>query len=117
VYDTYAYVTDMNSDHIEIFNIASVSNPFSAASYTFPTGISGGNNISTIGRYAFISVFTGAVLILDLTEPAAPAEIGRISTDAATGLGISFHAVSGNYLYGTNYTTGKLLVIDLIPEG
>lgn len=110
VYGHYAYVTSMNSDYIEIFDIEDVTNPVSTATYPLSGG---GNNITIADHFAFVSIFDGSVRILDITDPLSPTEWGAIPPEEAV---ISWNAVSGNYLYGTDYSNGKLKVIDLVPE-
>jgi len=111
IYGNYAYVTTMDCSFIEIFNLENISSPESVATYDLPTA---GNNISVIDHFAFVSVFDGSIRILDLSSPTAPELIGTIPSETAE---ITVHTVAGNYLYGTNFATGELFVVDLVPEG
>ena len=110
VYDHYAYLTSMEAGYIEIFDIQDAANPVLAATYALASD--GAFTIAVTGHYAYVCTFDG-VVILDLADPTAPRLYG---TPDAASAPVGWCEASGNYLFGSNYSTGEFCVIDLVPE-
>ena len=62
------------------------------------------------GSYAYVTNFTSATLqVFDVSNPAAPALVGSITTQAGT---YSVY-VAKRYAYVTNYSANSLQIIDV----
>lgn len=117
VYGRYAYIADGYSG-LQIINISSPSAPILAGNFAAPHKT---NGVFVAGNYAYVimgewdseidEVF-GGLIILDISNPTSPQQLGTLNFSCASGI-----YVSGNYAYITiamgNMTSGGLMIIDV----
>ncbi len=102
----YAYIGGEGG--FKILNISRSSNP------SFVGGIDYPNNtifaLAVVGNYAYLACLGGGVKAIDITNPAAPVEVGHYVTGTLKGI-----AVVGNYVYVTHLGPfdSALLVVDV----
>jgi hypothetical protein len=117
VYGNYAYIADGDSG-LQIINVSTPASPTQVGNFPTPYWASG---VSVVGNYAYVitgewdvdvdEVF-GGLIILDISNPASPQQVGTANLPCATGI-----CVSGNYAYVTaimaSTSPGGFLVIDV----
>jgi VCBS repeat-containing protein len=98
----YAYVADENVG-LFIFDITAPASPTVVGSYPI-NGFS--NSVTVSGSYAYINDFNnGAVRILDVSNPSAPALVNTFVAPSHVGPAGPFSlAVAGNYLYIADFS-------------
>lgn len=102
---SYAYVA--NNVNLLIINISDPKNPFKCGQWDYSNGYV--NDVVIQGGYAYVSTGMDGILhIIDISNPALPAEAGWVDTPV-TAAGI---AVSGNYAYVAG-CGGGLRIIDV----
>lgn len=95
-----------------LYDVSDPSNPFQAGSYATPSGSMARFGIPIVisGDYAFIAEYH-LLRILDISDPANISEVGVCDTVKANA-GI---AISGNYVFGADYTGGFWVVDVSLP--
>lgn len=116
----YAYVASRDSDALVIFDIRDSANPIQISSISDGEGDPGFTallrlpvSVYVSGDYAYVASSSGALEIIDISDPANPLHAGSISSgqgdpDFPVSLyePVSVH-VSGNYAYVTSIGDGN----------
>lgn len=90
----YAYVADSTS--LRVLNIENPVSPYEIG-YLFTGHII--RNISVVGNYAYLADYYGDLLIIDISNPAQPQQIGQIRP--GTSFGVNDVLAEENYVYCT----------------
>ena len=123
----YAYVTYSygGTGALPGLSIIDISNPLAPSVVGSMTYIQMGLTGAIIGRpmkqgnYLYIPTFAGgatandSLIIIDVSNPLAPALTGKLDSTGTADLGNTWGYVSGNYYYYTAVTTTKLSIIDV----
>ncbi len=97
----YAYIGQ--GQDLLVADISNVSNPIEMGRVTTQSIV---NNVVISGNYAYVADGQNGLVIVDITNPAAPAIVGAYSS---VGAGV---ALSGNYAYLASGTRG-LVAVDI----
>ncbi len=117
VYGNYAYIADGYSG-LQIIDVSTPSAPTLVGN--FPTAHRT-NSVYVVGNYAYVIMgewdseideIFGGLIILDISNPTSPQQVGTLNLPCATRI-----YVSGNYAFITialgNFTSGGLAIIDV----
>ena len=124
----YAFTTDENlGGHIRIWDVSNLSSVTQVAEYEArPDDQIMVHNVFIRGDHAFISYYTEGVVVLDITDPTQPCEIGYYDTDpipilpghtdADVGRGVwgVYPFTTSGQIYASDIQRG-LFVLDFIP--
>ena len=117
----YAYVaTGGTEDGLQIIDVSNVNSPTAVGSLADGAGGAalngdGGMNVQIAGQYAYVTACTsGALNIISIADPTAPALVGKITDDGTTLLACPIGLwVQGKYAYVTAFDEGGLQIIDI----
>ena len=117
----YAYVaTGGTEDGLQIIDVSNVNSPTAVGSLADGAGGAalngdGGMNVQIAGQYAYVTACTsGALNIISIADPTAPALVGKITDDGTTLLACPIGLwVQGKYAYVTDRTDNGLEIIDI----
>lgn len=111
----YAYVADgvtaaglSTAGKMFIFDISDVANPSLVGTYTKTT-----DTVTTValsGTNLFVGTTLGGVRVIDVTNPAAPTEIGALTTDAQADTDI---VIKDNRLYLLQASLSKMTIVNI----
>ncbi|MCU0286570.1 MAG: Ig-like domain-containing protein [Acidobacteria bacterium] len=117
VYGNYAYIADGHSG-LQMIDVSVPSSPHLVGNFAAPYWTSG---VFVTGNYAYvitgewdteIDEIFGELIILDISNPSSPNQVGTLKLSCATGI-----YVTGNYAYITvamgNFNSGGLAIIDV----
>ncbi|MDQ1351625.1 MAG: hypothetical protein QG657_1930 [Acidobacteriota bacterium] len=112
----YAYIADAYSG-MQIIDVSDPSAPILVGNFPAPHRTSG---VYVVGNYAYVimgefdwsmDTVSGGLIILDISNPASPQQLGTVALPYATGI-----CVKGNYAYITAETIATTLG-GLVPGG
>jgi choice-of-anchor B domain-containing protein len=95
--------------HLKIWNISKLDNIFLASEYEAKPNIVI-HNVLVKSQFAYISYYVEGLVILDISNPAKPLEVGRYDTYNDTGSGDNFHGAWGVYPFNSS---GRIFVSDI----
>jgi len=107
----FCYVLGNQSDSLAIINISDPEAPFVAGSFT-AAGLIDPTAMYVMGKFAYITLLVGKLVILDISDPTNPVLVGTF-TDGA---GMNFPAavyVVGRYAYVTADGSDSFSIIDI----
>jgi hypothetical protein len=103
----YAYVTNLVSNTLQIFDISNPSSPVSVGSVS--TGTSP-QKVYVQGRYAYVvNSSSNTLQIFDVSNPSSPVSVGTVSTGSFP-YGVY---VQGRYVYVVNLFSNTLQIFDI----
>ena len=114
---SYAYITSLESDNLEIVNISDPAYPVHVGSI-----VNGGSakldnprGVSVSGNYAYVASYdSDALEIVNITDPANPVHESSIVNGGDTKLdGPVAVVVSGSYAYVSSYDSNALEIVDV----
>ncbi len=118
----YAYIASLQSNALEVVNIANPAAPAHAALLANNTGGAVMNSVNSLfvsGNYAYLTVGAGFTLrgleIVDITNPAAPVHKSFL-LDGTGGAVMNYPTsvfVAGNYAYVTSRNSNALEIVDI----
>lgn len=110
----YAYVGQLTTTDKGL-EIIDVSNPYSMSSVGSYDANADVHALAVSGRYAYLSLSTGVLDVVNISNPAAPASVGTLTLTSATSSSSSgFLAAAGNYLYvGGSTSASGIQIVDI----
>lgn len=104
VQGNYAYIPSSGGFVLYIVNISNPNNPTVTGSVNI--GAASGSLYSCVvsGNYCYVSTQSKGLTVIDITNPAAPAQVYQEGGTLNKSFGV---AISGNTLYTTNYQTAS----------
>lgn len=123
----YAYVASFGSNALEIVDVSNPNNPVQIGHLADGGGVApylfGPTYVVVVGRYAYISSvggdsgYSGALEIVDISNPASPIHVGSILNGSNNGTallaGPNSIYVSGGYAYVASEASGALEIINV----
>jgi hypothetical protein len=120
----YAYITDINSAEMHVYDVSNPADPKMVGSVNLTTGNDlVEDSLGTIivqGDYAYIyymnrelyGVTNGHVVVVDISNPANPTRVGQSVSLTATNFSYDLD-VQGNYVYFADNQNSQLDIIDV----
>ncbi len=103
---SHVYVSDFSGKKVHVVNIADPAKPVVASEIPLPGD---GRSAQVVGSRLYVAAGWGGVVVFDVSQPAAPAEVARLG-DGGYVRGL---AVQGSVVFVPDYWRGILTAFDL----